>query len=419
MAPSATGAERAQIGVPGDDFPPPPQRPVQDRLVFYRCLKAPEYKGGGKREIPEKTRRPVASSGTISTCEYPGANPPGIKPVSLRSEASCLTTTRPRSHTFSGIDAIARVKWVPRRSLASGRSTFCFSRLRPGYCFPLGAPSVYSTEQTPTYLATLTPHATGHRGGVGVRLLASHQCELGSIPCQITPGFSQAVIVLDDAAGWQVYSGIPRFPTHLHSGSAPYSSLFTLIGSSWSFASKVKKRVSNTGDTNTHFYCLIAPTRKACSVSVVALPTSVQSMSRQSQCSRVLQAPSRTVGFTRLFHTLSTIQATNTSLAVVLQSPVVHNRLRSRTLARRPPSKTAGRWVAAFLRPPPRIFPNTRDASRRAEASASLTRTFLHIGQTCRNLQQGRRALTHARRRAARQPDHLPAQYSRVSQKVW
>ncbi|KAJ8894159.1 hypothetical protein PR048_006769 [Dryococelus australis] len=65
-------------------------------------------------------------------------------------------------------------------------------------------------------------------------------------------------------------------------------------------------------------------------------PTSVQSMSRQSQCSRVLQVPSSTVGFTRRFHTLSTIQATNTSLAVVLQSPVVvHTSLRSCTLASR------------------------------------------------------------------------------------
>ncbi|KAJ8867655.1 hypothetical protein PR048_031458 [Dryococelus australis] len=53
-------------------------------------------------------------------------------------------------------------------------------------------------------------------------------------------------------------------------------------------------------------------------------PTSVQSMSLQSQCSIVLQAPSRTVGFTRRFHTLSSIHATNTSPAVVPQSPVVH-----------------------------------------------------------------------------------------------
>ncbi|KAJ8897319.1 hypothetical protein PR048_002665 [Dryococelus australis] len=39
-------------------------------------------KGWGKREIPEKTPRPSASSDTIPTCEYPGATPLGIESVS-------------------------------------------------------------------------------------------------------------------------------------------------------------------------------------------------------------------------------------------------------------------------------------------------------------------------------------------------
>ncbi|KAJ8873694.1 hypothetical protein PR048_024526 [Dryococelus australis] len=47
-----------------------------------------------------------------------------------------------------------------------------------------------------------------------------------------------------------------------------------------------------------------------------------------------------------------------------------------------------------------KIFPNTGDASRRAEAPASLTRTFLRRRQTHRNLQQGRGAVAHVRRRA-------------------
>ncbi|KAJ8869889.1 hypothetical protein PR048_028898 [Dryococelus australis] len=68
-------------------------------------------------------------------------------------------------------------------------------------------------------------------------------------------------------------------------------------------------------------------------------------MFRQSQCSSVRQAPSLTVGFTRRFHTLSSIHNTNTSPAVIPQSPVlVHTSIRLRTLARRPPSKNAGRW---------------------------------------------------------------------------
>ncbi|KAJ8869141.1 hypothetical protein PR048_030709 [Dryococelus australis] len=61
--------------------------------------------------------------------------------------------------------------------------------------------------------------------------------------------------------------------------------------------------------------------------------TSVQSKSRQSQCSRVLQAPSRTVGFTRRFRTLSSIRAANTSPVFVPQSSVVvHTLLCSCTL---------------------------------------------------------------------------------------
>ncbi|KAJ8880533.1 hypothetical protein PR048_017003 [Dryococelus australis] len=52
-------------------------------------------KGGEKREIPEKTRRPAASSGTIPTCEKPG-----IEPGSPRWEAGSLTATPPRPPYF-------------------------------------------------------------------------------------------------------------------------------------------------------------------------------------------------------------------------------------------------------------------------------------------------------------------------------
>ncbi|KAJ8883248.1 hypothetical protein PR048_015089 [Dryococelus australis] len=51
---------------------------------------------GFKQEIPEKTRRPAASSGTIPTCENPVATPPGIEPGSLWLEASSRTTIPPR-----------------------------------------------------------------------------------------------------------------------------------------------------------------------------------------------------------------------------------------------------------------------------------------------------------------------------------
>ncbi|KAJ8889784.1 hypothetical protein PR048_009287 [Dryococelus australis] len=51
------------------------------------------------------------------------------------------------------------------------------------------------------------------RGGVVVRLLASHLSAQGSIRGGIAPGLSQVGIVLDDAAGRRVFSGICHFPT--------------------------------------------------------------------------------------------------------------------------------------------------------------------------------------------------------------
>ncbi|KAJ8893539.1 hypothetical protein PR048_006137 [Dryococelus australis] len=53
-------------------------------------------KGGGKREIREKTRRPVASFGTVPTCENPGATPPGNEPSLHRREESGLSLTPPQ-----------------------------------------------------------------------------------------------------------------------------------------------------------------------------------------------------------------------------------------------------------------------------------------------------------------------------------
>ncbi|KAJ8881346.1 hypothetical protein PR048_017827 [Dryococelus australis] len=47
------------------------------------------------------------------------------------------------------------------------------------------------------------------RGGWAVSLLASHQFEPGSSPGRVTPKFSHVGIVLDDAAGWRVFSGSP------------------------------------------------------------------------------------------------------------------------------------------------------------------------------------------------------------------
>ncbi|KAJ8872263.1 hypothetical protein PR048_025865 [Dryococelus australis] len=50
----------------------------------------------GKRDIPEKTCRPAASSSAIPTCEYSRVTPPGIEPSSPWWVASSLTTLPPR-----------------------------------------------------------------------------------------------------------------------------------------------------------------------------------------------------------------------------------------------------------------------------------------------------------------------------------
>ncbi|KAJ8877617.1 hypothetical protein PR048_022072 [Dryococelus australis] len=98
----------------------------------------------------------------------------------------------------------------------------------------------------------------------------------------------------------------------------------------------------------------------------------------------VLQAPSHTVGFTRRFHTLSSIQATNTSLAVVPQSPVVHTYLRSRTLAKWPPSKTAGRWGCGASQSHQNILVSSLNVSetlsgeRRSVTPANLSAVGIH-----------------------------------------
>ncbi|KAJ8890232.1 hypothetical protein PR048_009740 [Dryococelus australis] len=54
--------------------------------LYIVVLKANE--GRGKREISAKTRRPAASSGTISTCENQGITPPEIEPDGRTNRAA-------------------------------------------------------------------------------------------------------------------------------------------------------------------------------------------------------------------------------------------------------------------------------------------------------------------------------------------
>ncbi|KAJ8875167.1 hypothetical protein PR048_023062 [Dryococelus australis] len=64
----------------------------------HACNNSAEMQGRRKREIPEKIRRPAASSGTmIPICENPGVTQPGIEPGSPSWKASSLTALPPRS----------------------------------------------------------------------------------------------------------------------------------------------------------------------------------------------------------------------------------------------------------------------------------------------------------------------------------
>ncbi|KAJ8895913.1 hypothetical protein PR048_001253 [Dryococelus australis] len=208
----------------------------------------PDFKGGGKREIPEKTRQPAASSATIPTWGNLGATPPEIEPVSLRCGASILATTPPRppetakGKRRSSFDSRGRVAhkeqevvYFPTRSAVSKPSS---SRRRQiatliSLHFVLASRPASSRqaemgdprENTP--ISVIVRHAFHmkaangifvwyHTATVGERLSRTHPpppqySELGSIPVRIA-GFSQVVNVPDDAVGRRVFSGISRSP---------------------------------------------------------------------------------------------------------------------------------------------------------------------------------------------------------------
>ncbi|KAJ8871352.1 hypothetical protein PR048_027669 [Dryococelus australis] len=68
------------------------------------------------------------------------------------------------------------------------------------------------------------------RGNVVVRLLASHLYEPASIPRGVTPRFSHFGILLDDAWSAGFIGDLP-FPPTMHSGTAPCTPHFLLVGS--------------------------------------------------------------------------------------------------------------------------------------------------------------------------------------------
>ncbi|KAJ8872956.1 hypothetical protein PR048_026572 [Dryococelus australis] len=111
-------------------------------------------KGRGKRENPEKTRRPTASSGTIPTCENPLTRP-GIEPGSTWWEASVL---------------IAQPPWALKTSAGpDGRVLVLPSPPFPSPTFPAHFISRHRAERsttspgTPSFPSTTIPAQSPNR----------------------------------------------------------------------------------------------------------------------------------------------------------------------------------------------------------------------------------------------------------------
>ncbi|KAJ8894207.1 hypothetical protein PR048_006817 [Dryococelus australis] len=119
--------------------------------------------------------------------------------------------------------------------------------------------------------------------------------ELGPILGPVTPGFSHVGIIPDDTVDRRVFSGISRLP-HPFIPALLHSHLFTLIGSQ--------------------------------DLAVKSLPPQFSPCSANPQCSRVLRAPSRTVGFNRRV-ARPLVHSYHEHLA--RHRPVVRTQLRSRT----------------------------------------------------------------------------------------
>ncbi|KAJ8894227.1 hypothetical protein PR048_006839 [Dryococelus australis] len=162
-------------------------------------------KGRGKREIPEKTRRPTASSGTIPKCEnrvtLHGLNQDRLGGRDVLVVRLLAPHQDKQASVPSGAaPGFSHLGIVPDD--ASSRRVFSgISRFSRPFIFhftPIGS-------RWPTLSC----------GGRAVRLLASHQGGHGSIPGRVTPGFSQVGIEPDDAAGRRIFSGIFHF-------SSPY-----------------------------------------------------------------------------------------------------------------------------------------------------------------------------------------------------
>ncbi|KAJ8898557.1 hypothetical protein PR048_003917 [Dryococelus australis] len=115
-----------------------------DYLPEWENGVAPECKGGGKREIPEKTCRSATSSDKIPTCENPGVTRPGIELGSPWWEASMPTAQPQQPHVpLAGkVLSLAVIGTVQHAALFAARGAAvtrreCATGQTRGACFQL------------------------------------------------------------------------------------------------------------------------------------------------------------------------------------------------------------------------------------------------------------------------------------------
>ncbi|KAJ8887915.1 hypothetical protein PR048_007399 [Dryococelus australis] len=137
-----------------------------------------------KWEIPEKTRRPAASSGTIPTCENPGATPPEveIEPCSPRSNHYTIAAPVKFESSFAHTqDSTSRKKnfWHVH-SMLKPREQFIFSRSKPSYLKLCDFEDRFDTMRSSSRTTALAAAATElnnpspSRSGNGLSRLARH-----------------------------------------------------------------------------------------------------------------------------------------------------------------------------------------------------------------------------------------------------
>ncbi|KAJ8870164.1 hypothetical protein PR048_029177 [Dryococelus australis] len=205
---------------------------------------ASELKGGGKREISEKTHRPTTSSGTIPTCENPGWPGRGLNPNRLvlrgsyetrRNELKIAAHLFPS--TFPPFSNGARCFAVLTQPLPSAASAG--ARILPSEAARSCGEPVHRVVTVVLVKPTETNRTTHETSASNIEWYSDKPGWVeSSPPIKVNrvrfpegplPDFRTWQSCPVDAAGRRVSSGIS--PPPLHSDAAQYSPRFTLIGS--------------------------------------------------------------------------------------------------------------------------------------------------------------------------------------------